>query len=70
MDDEQGLKIGNVKIEAFGGVTTPVAASIQRIEHDIAFLGRALVRVLELVELGDTALQVQKLVDFYEAIDG
>ncbi len=40
---------------------------IEVLEHDIAFLGRALVKVLEVIEYYETGRSVQKMVDFYEA---
>ncbi len=39
---------------------------IEVLEHDLAFLGRALIRALNHAELETTARQVQKMVDFYE----
>ncbi len=39
---------------------------IEVLEHDLAFLGRALVKALDHAELETTARQVQKMVDFYE----
>ncbi len=39
---------------------------IEVLEHDLAFLGRALIRALEQIDFETTADQVQKMVDFYE----
>ncbi len=39
---------------------------IDILEHDLAFLGRALIRALEQIDFETTADQVQKMVDFYE----
>ncbi len=74
MDQEpqRPASIGKVKVEAFGTVTTPCSASIERIEHDIAFLGRALVDVIDGIVAEDWEAvnkirgHVQALVDFYE----
>ncbi len=43
------------------------AERIEVLEHDVAFLGRALVKVLEVIEYYETGRSVQKMVDFYEA---
>ena len=39
---------------------------IELLEHDLAFLARALIKALNHAELERTATQVQKMVDFYE----
>jgi len=39
---------------------------VEVLEHDVAFLGRAIIRALKQVEYDETATQVQKMVDFYE----
>ena len=39
---------------------------VEVLEHDIAFLGRAIIRALKHIEYEETALQVQKMVDFHE----
>ena len=36
------------------------------LEHDVAFLARALIKALNHAELERSAIQVQKMVDFYE----
>ncbi len=39
---------------------------VESLEHDLAFLGRALIKALKHIEYDETALQVQKMVDFHE----
>ena len=76
MDQEpqRPASIGKMNIEACGKVTTPVSASVERIEHDVAFLGRALVDVIDGIVAEDwevvnkTRGHVQALVDFYEGL--
>lgn len=74
-ESQRPASIGKVSVEAHGKVITPVSATVERIEHDIAFMGRALIRITEAIaseeweEVMRVRDHVQKLVDFYEALE-
>ena len=52
-----------------GSAHIDMAERIETLEHDLAFLARALIRALNHAELETSAVQIQKLVDFYERKD-
>ena len=72
--EEHPASIGKVSIEAHGKVTTPVSATLERVEHDIAFIARAVISITDDIASEEwesvmtTKHQLQKLVDFYEAL--
>ena len=72
--EEHPASIGKMGIDACGKVTTPVSVTLERVEHDIAFIARAVISITDDISgeqwesVMSTKRQLQKLVDFYEAL--